>query len=125
MKERISPDSNDWKWGDLVTTKFKNQVWSSVKELRPYFDRYITIPGNANTNYIAEFNICNKFKEGEPVKFVAGKVAAYTHICEFAPEFNSEKNTYGVPGGMNEFPLMGNYDDMIEQHLIGDMWQMR
>ena len=81
MKERISPDSNDWKWGDLVTTKFKNQVWSSVKELRPYFDRYITIPGNANTNYIAEFNICNKFKEGEPVKFVAGKVAAYTHIC--------------------------------------------
>ena len=81
MSERISSDSNDWKWGDLVTTRFKNQVWSNVKELRPYFDRYIMVPGNANTNYIAEFKICSRFKEGQPVKFISSKVATYTHIC--------------------------------------------
>ena len=32
---------------------------------------------------------------------------------------------FGVPGGLHEFPLMGNYGDMIENHVFGDLWQMK
>ena len=62
MIEEISPDSNNWKWGDLIVTRFDNTPWSHVKQLQPIFDRYIVVPGNGNTNFIAEFSIC-KFNE--------------------------------------------------------------
>ena len=57
-----------------------------------------------------------------PPKFRSRKVSAYNHIFTFAEEFKAENNVYGVPGGLNEFPLMGNYDDMIEHHIFGDLW---
>ena len=119
LSDDISEDPNDWKWGDLVVTRFDNTPWSYVPQLRPYIDKYIVIPGNANTNNIAEFSICGW---GDPPqqphpKFIAGKTAAYTHICTFEPEFRTEGNRYGIPGGLNESPLGPNFDDMIEQHL--------
>ena len=49
-------------------------------------------------------------------------VTAYAHICTMEQEMNSENNIFGIPGGLNEFPLMGNYDDMTERHLYGGMW---
>ena len=38
---------------------------------------------------------------------------------------SSENNIYGISGGLNEFPLMGNYDDGTERILSGEMWQMK
>ena len=80
------------------------------------------IPGNANTAFVAEFGICNP-DVNKPKFFYARKVAAYLHIFTFEPEFNSDNNIYGIPGGLNEFPLMGNYNDMTERALYGDMWK--
>ena len=49
MKEAISPDSDQWKWGDMIVTRFRNTPWAHVKQLEPYFNRYHVIPGNAFT----------------------------------------------------------------------------
>ena len=40
-------------------------------------------------------------------------------------ELRAENNVYGITGGLNEFPLMGNYDDGTERILSGDMWKMK
>ena len=60
LSEKVSADSNNWKWGDIITTRFKNTPWSYVEPLRPYFDRYHTIPGNGNTLWVAEYGICGE-----------------------------------------------------------------
>jgi len=129
LATKIGPDTNDWKWGNVVVTKFDNTPWSYVPQIRPYIDRFIVIPGNGNTNNIAEFGICNKWEgDMQPFstpKFFAGKTAAYTHITTFEKEYNYENNSFGIPGGLNEFPLQGNFDDMIERHLVGDLWPMK
>ena len=120
LSTEVSPDPNDWKWGNMVIMKFDNTPWSYVPQVRPYINRYIVVPGNGNTNNIAEFNICGDFKNEYPElnwphpKYVSGKTAAYTHILTFEEEFNYENNSYGIPGGLNEFPLQGNFDNMIE-----------
>ena len=132
LTSEVSPDPNDWKWGNMVIMRFDNTPWSYVPQLRPYIDRYIVIPGNGNTNNIAEFGIC-AWSSAEQIaengwahpKFISGKTAAYTHITTFEEEYNYENNSFGIPGGLNEFPLQGNFDDMIERHLIGDMWKMK
>ena len=132
LTENISADSNNWKWGDIITTRFKNTPWSYVEPLKPYFDRYVVIPGNGNTLWVAEYGICgivdepDPEDEGKPIKIEAGKVTSYAHILTFEPDrLSPEKNTYGVTGGLNEFPLQGNYDDGTAVVLSGNMWQMK
>ena len=104
--------------------KFKSPIWSNVEQLDPYFSSWIVVPGNANTVQVAEFGICKPSLKN-PTRFRSGKVSAYNHICTFEEEFKAENNVFGVPGGLNEFPLMGNFDDMIENHIFGDLWQMK
>ena len=124
LSEEVSPDSNQWKWGEHVVMKFRHTPWSHVKQLDPYFSRWIVVPGNGNTVQVAESGICEPQLQNPP-RFRTGKVSAYNHICSFEEEFRAENNVFGVPGGLNEFPLMGNYDDMIEHHIFGDLWQMK
>ena len=58
MTEAISPDTDKWKWGDLIVTRFRNTPWSHVKPLEPYFNRYHVVPGNAWTPQVAEYGLC-------------------------------------------------------------------
>ena len=58
--------------------------------------------------------------------FYAGLTTSYAHICTMeSDKMSSENNIYGISGGLNEFPLMGNYDDGTERILSGEMWQMK
>ena len=127
LTENVSPDSNDWVWGNLIVTHWNHRVWSNVPPLRPYFDRYEKIPGNANTLWVAEYGICKMdWMESRPVQLKAGKVTAYAHIVTMEPDkLSPENNIYGITGGLNEFPLTGDYDNGIAGVMSGDMWQMK
>ena len=125
LSEAISPDSNKWVWGDIIYHRFKNTPWSVIKPLRPYFDRHVTIPGNGNTLWIGEYKFCkDEIFEARPVKLEAGKATSYAHVLTFEPD-QFGKNTYGVTGGLNEFPLQGNYDEGTAVVFSDEMWQMK
>lgn len=127
LTEAISSDSNKWIWGDIIYHRFKNTPWSVIKPLRPYFDRHYTIPSNGNTLWIGEYKFCkDEIFEARPLKLEAFKATSYAHILTFEPDqFDPKKNTYGVTGGLNEFPLQGNYDEGTAVVFGDDMWQMK
>ena len=121
MVQNISPDSNDWKWGDLTVTEWKTNVWSSTP-LKPLFVREWVVPGNGNTPLIAEYNNDSKTKT---VGFRARKTTAYAHVVTMEEEMKPETNIYAIPAGLNENMLQGNWFDMTEALQSGTMFQMR
>ena len=59
------------------------------------------------------------------IKFSSYMIAVYKFVVQLDPDPDYEIGFYSLDSGQHENPFQGNYFDMNEGHLSGNMIQMR
>ena len=105
MAERYGNDTNQWKFGDMIGTKYDHDIWSK-SPAKDWIDVWVNVPGNHATIKIAEWGLNTDIETKKPYAFKAGKLTEFTFIATMEEgNITPSENFFCVNSGLNEFFL--------------------
>ncbi len=109
LAERLGPDTDSWRWGDLHQITFSHPL-GQVKPLDRLFSRGpYDVPGDINTVFQNQYHPLQPFDVTLPTP-------SYRQVIDMADLNNSRSIIYA---GQSGHPLSPHYDDLTERWIQG------
>ena len=121
LSENISPQINDWKWGNVHANLYENFPWTSTT-LRNLFSREVPIGGNGYTIKVSKVAFKTIY---DKKTFKSFHTQFYKQIVQFGDDSKGEDDVYlySLEGGENGNLFAGpHYFDMAIRHLNGGIY---
>ena len=100
---------------------YLNLPWSKTP-LAPLFHKSVAVPGNTNTINLSKLS----FRSNKDRHVISSNASAnYKMLIQMAEDPKDDKSYFSMDTGVNGHPFQGNYFDMNQDHVTGNLKPMK